>query len=71
MNQVSPKTLLNSKWTKTAVSNREKHFAIIEVERDENNKVLSCIIQAVINNNEYDIDWRELKDSKKWRQGWQ
>lgn len=71
MTQVSPKTLLHSKWTKLAVSNKEKHFVVTAVEFDENNKVSFCLIQAVINRTEYALDWRALKNSAVWRQGWQ
>ena len=71
MNKVSPKALMYSKWTKTDVINKEKHFVIVLIERDEFQTVLSCIIEAVINKKQYTIDWRELKDSYKWRIGWQ
>ncbi|MFT5716901.1 MAG: tryptophan-rich hypothetical protein [Oleiphilaceae bacterium] len=71
MNKVSPKALMYSKWTKTDVINKEKHFVIVLIERDEFQTVLSCIIEAVINKKQYTIDWRELKDSHKWRIGWQ
>jgi tryptophan-rich hypothetical protein len=71
MNKISPKALLNSKWTKKEVLNKEKHFVIVLVKRDELQTVISCIIEAAINNNQYSIDWRELKDSQKWRIGWQ
>ena len=71
MNQVSPKTLIHSKWTKVSPVNKEKHFVIIDVETDDTQRVIGCTIQAVINANEYLIDWRELKNSDFWRQGWQ
>ncbi|WP_394392071.1 TIGR02450 family Trp-rich protein [Shewanella woodyi] len=71
MNSVNPKALLHSKWTKKHVENREKHFVITKVERDEDNRVVECLIQAVINLNEYSINWRDLKDVSLWRQGWQ
>lgn len=71
MNRVNPKALLNSKWTKVSVKNKEKHFAITEVEFDDNQKVEHCVIQAVINHNEYAINWRDLKDPAQWKQGWQ
>ena len=35
MNKVSPKVLLHSKWTKTKVVNKEKHFEITEIEFDD------------------------------------
>ncbi len=70
MNKISPKALLHSKWTKVDVTSREKHFAITTVTFDEDQRVTECIIQAVINKNEYEIDWRELKDSASWKIGW-
>ncbi|PKF61683.1 TIGR02450 family Trp-rich protein [Psychromonas sp. psych-6C06] len=70
MNRVSPKALLHSKWTKTTVTNKEKHFVITSVTFDEQQVVIECLIEAVINNNEYAINWRDLKDSQQWRLGW-
>jgi len=70
MNRISPKALLHGKWTKVKVSNKEKHFAITSVSFDEQQRVTECIVQAVINGNEYQIDWRELKDSDVWKLGW-
>ncbi|AWB56400.1 MULTISPECIES: TIGR02450 family Trp-rich protein [unclassified Colwellia] len=71
MNRVNPKVLINSKWTKLSVENREKHFVITQVEFDEHKNVVECIITAVINHNEYAINWRDLKEPKLWRFGWQ
>jgi len=71
MNRVNPKVLLHSKWTKVSVENREKHFVITEVELDEHKKVIECLITAVINHNEYSINWRDLKQPTLWRFGWQ
>lgn len=71
MNKISPKSLLHSKWTSTQVKNKEKHFVIIKVLFDEDQKIIECVIQAVMNQNEYDIDWRNLKDKNLWKIGWQ
>ena len=71
MNKISPKTLLHSKWTKVSITNKEKHFAVIKVSYDEEQRIEECIIQAVINNNEYNINWRDLKDPQQWKLGWQ
>ena len=71
MNKVNPKVLLHSKWTKSSVENKEKHFVITSVEFDEQQNVLECVITAVINNNEYAINWRDLKQPTLWRFGWQ
>jgi len=71
MNKVSPKVLLHSKWTKMSVVNKEKHFIITKVTFDEDGKVILCLIEAVINHNEYSINWRDLKNSQQWKLGWQ
>jgi tryptophan-rich hypothetical protein len=71
MNKVSPKALINSKWTKVDVVNKEKHFIITKVDFDEDKNVICCIIEAVMTHSEYTINWRDLKVSELWRVGWQ
>jgi tryptophan-rich hypothetical protein len=71
MNKVSPKALLQSKWTKTTVTNKEKHFVITQLTFDDEQRVIECVIQAVISRNEYPINWRDLKNSTLWKIGWQ
>ncbi|ROV59984.1 TIGR02450 family Trp-rich protein [Vibrio ponticus] len=70
MNQISPKKLLNSKWTANLAQNREKHFIITKVEFDEDGVVIACFIEAIMSKKQYSIDWRDLKNSQQWRQGW-
>jgi len=70
MNKVSPKALLNSKWTKMIIDNKEKHFVITKVTFDEDQNVTECIIEAVISHNEYSINWRDLKQAEQWKLGW-
>lgn len=71
MNKVNPKALLNSKWTKSQILNKEKHFIVIEVEFNDDKVVTLCVVEAVINNQQYEINWRDLKDPLQWRIGWQ
>lgn len=71
MNKVNPKALLHSKWTKVEIKNKEKHFIITKVVKDEDQNVVECIIEAVISNNEYSINWRDLKSPLDWKIGWQ
>lgn len=71
MNSINPKALMLSKWTKVDVTNKEKHFIITLVKFDEDQKIIACVIEAVMSKNEYNIDWRELKSTDKWRMGWQ
>jgi len=70
MNKISPKKLLNSKWTAVVPLDKEKHFIIIEVEYDEDGAVMSCLIEAIMSKRSVQIQWRDLKNPLKWVQGW-
>ena len=70
MNRINPKKLLRSKWTAVKPVNKEKHFLITELELDEEGEVELCVIEAVISNRSEVIDWKQLKDTSSWLQGW-
>ena len=70
MNTLNPKKLHNSKWTALRPSNKEKHFLVTEVEFDEEGIVIHCLIEAVMTRRSSEIDWRSLKDSGLWMNGW-
>ena len=38
--------------------------------RDENEMIISCELEAVINKHSYQMDWQELKDCACWQMGW-
>ena len=71
MNRLHPKKLLHSKWTAAQPVRKEKHFIVIEVEFDEEQRVVACCLEAVHSKRPFLIDWTELKDPSRWRQGWQ
>lgn len=70
MNQINPKKLKLSKWTAVNPKNKEKHFIVSKVVFDEENNVSLCLIEAVMSNKESSIDWKALKNSDHWKQGW-
>ncbi len=70
MNRINPAKLLLSKWTAVTPLNKEKHFLVSTVKFDEEGSVELCLLEAVMSKTEYDIDWKELKNAEKWRQGW-
>ena len=70
MNKISSKKLLNSKWTAVSPYNKEKHFLITELEFDEKDNVIHCLIEAVISNRTELINWKDLMESEDWLQGW-
>lgn len=70
MPKINPKKLLNSKWTAVEPINKQKHWMITAVEYAEDQTVIECTIQAIINKQEINIMWRNLNDTQLWQQGW-
>ena len=70
MSKANHKKLLNSKWTAVIPENKEKHFLLIKVEKDEDENIIECMIEAVMTKNAYSIDWRDLNNSEQWLSGW-
>ena len=70
MNKINPKKLLSSQWTAVKPSNKEKHFIVTDIEFNEEDLVVSCIIEAVISKRSISIDWHELKNDSNWIHGW-
>jgi tryptophan-rich hypothetical protein len=69
-NQINPAKLLLSKWTAVAPQNKEKHFLVTNVDKDELGVVITCIVEAVLTHKEYEMAWQELKDCNRWLVGW-
>jgi tryptophan-rich hypothetical protein len=67
---LNTKKLLNSKWTSVKLIKKEKHFLITELELDENDNVIHCLIEALISHRVQPINWAELKENEHWIQGW-
>lgn len=67
---LSPAKLLLSKWTAVKPVRKEKHFMVTELIRDEQEKIVGCCLEAVHSQKVYEMDWRELRDSALWQQGW-
>lgn len=67
---INPEKLLLSKWTALAPQNREKHFLVTRLVRDEQERVIGCALEAVLSRREQQIDWRQLKDPAVWQPGW-
>jgi tryptophan-rich hypothetical protein len=70
MNVISPKKLINSKWTRVSPLNKERHFIVTKVEFNENSTITHCLIEAVITKRVEEINWSELKDDNAWKHGW-
>jgi tryptophan-rich hypothetical protein len=70
MNKINPRKLLHSKWTAVKPVKKEKHFLVTEVEFDEEGELVHCLIEAVISNRSEAIDWKQLRETSSWQQGW-
>ena len=70
MNRINPRKLLLSKWTAAAPQNREKHFLVTELFRDEEGTVLEVELQAVLTQRSERLSWQVLQDAERWRMGW-
>jgi tryptophan-rich hypothetical protein len=71
MNRVSPKKLLQTKWTATQPRNKEKHFLVTAVHHDEEDNPQTVTLEAVYSHREAEMDWRDLQDAERWLTGWQ
>ena len=62
INRINPDKLMLSKWTSLTPVNKEKHFLVTQVEKDDQNVVISCTLEAILTHQEYSINWQELKE---------
>lgn len=46
------------------------HFIVTELNKDINDEIIACKLEAVINKSVYEIDWTVLKDKQQWLMGW-
>ncbi|RON51280.1 TIGR02450 family Trp-rich protein [Pseudomonas frederiksbergensis] len=70
MNRINPGKLLLSKWTAAQPQNREKHFLVTELFRDEDGTVLEVELQAVLTKRSERLDWQVLQNDSTWLMGW-
>ena len=68
--KINPKKLLLSKWTVVQPCNKEKHFLVTKLIRNEQEDIIACVLEAVINHHEYQLAWQLLKDPIFWLPGW-
>jgi tryptophan-rich hypothetical protein len=70
VNRINPQKLLLSKWTAAQPQDREKHFLVTELFRDEEGRVLEIELQAVLTKRAERLDWQILKYDDHWLLGW-
>ena len=70
MNRINPEKLLLSKWTALQPQGKERHFIVTKLLRADDENIIACELEAVINKKIYEIDWQLLKESSSWVMGW-
>lgn len=70
LNSINPDKLHHSKWTAARPRNKEKHFLVVKLLRDENDTVTEVSLEAVHSGRVYNLVWKDLKDDDKWIMGW-
>jgi tryptophan-rich hypothetical protein len=70
LNRLNPGKLLLSKWTAAHPVNREKHFLVTELFRNEEGTVLEIELQAVLTQRSERLAWQTLQNDEAWRMGW-
>ncbi|CRM88351.1 hypothetical protein [Pseudomonas sp. 22 E 5] len=70
MNRINPAKLLLSKWTAAQPRNKEKHFLVTELFRDEEGVVLEIELQAVMTRRTERCAWQTLQNDDAWKIGW-
>jgi len=71
MHTINPSKLHHSKWTAAQPSNKEKHFIVTKLLRDEEENVVEVVIEAIYSQRELILPWQNLKDESEWKLGWQ
>ena len=70
MNRINPAKLLLSKWTAARPRNKEKHFLVTELFRDDEGTVLEIELQAVMTRRGERLPWQTLQNAEAWKVGW-
>jgi len=68
--RINPRKLLLSKWTARVPHNRERHFLVTELHRDDDGEVLAIDLQAVLTGRSERLDWHQLEGTERWQMGW-
>ena len=72
MNPLHSKKLLLTKWTAVQPVDKNKHFLLSKVMQPEPPALAIewVELEAVYSKAVTRLDWRELRDPARWRQGW-
>ena len=70
-NPVNLKKIVGSKWTAVLPENREKHFIVLDWERDENDQPTDRIqLEAILTGTVRLLHHKALAEQEEWLIGW-
>ena len=70
MNRINPAKLLLSKWTAARPQNKEKHFLVTKLLRNEEGDVQEIDLEAVMSQRVQRLAWQTLQNADDWKIGW-
>lgn len=70
MNRINPAKLLLSKWTAARPQNKEKHFLVTKLLRNEEGDVQEIELEAVMSQRVQRLAWQTLQNADDWKIGW-
>jgi len=70
MNRFNPNKLLNSKWTANQPKNKEMHFIVTGLIRNDEDEITGVDLEAVMTKNSYPLTLHDLKNPENWLMGW-
>ncbi|WP_455921856.1 TIGR02450 family Trp-rich protein [Pseudomonas putida] len=68
--RLNPSKLLLSKWTAVQPKQRENHFLVTALMRDEEGTVIDIELQAVLTGRTEQMPWQALREADCWLMGW-
>ncbi|MEM7538748.1 MAG: TIGR02450 family Trp-rich protein [Chloroflexota bacterium] len=70
MNRLNHKKLLHSKWTAVHPQNKEKHFVLTRIVKDNTGVIASVEMQSILSKKRRMILRSALEDDSQWSIGW-
>ena len=70
MRRINPNKLHLSKWTARSPKNKEKHFLVVKLVKDDNDLVLQSVLESIFSRRQLTLDWQALKQETDWLMGW-
>lgn len=58
--------LVGTQWTAVEVEESRRHWEVVEFHK----KAQAVVLRAVLDGHRQRLEWRRLRDRKRWKPGW-